>query len=61
MSFEAAELKLSVRLVERNDALDIAAPIQNANLACAKARAILCVIDRLILLRENRLDAANSK
>jgi hypothetical protein len=53
--------QFSIRLVERNDAFDIAARIENANLTGAKACAILRVIDCLIFLQENRLDAGRFK
>src|SRR6266446_8835209 len=53
--------QFSISIVERNDAFDIAARIENANLTGAKACAILRVIDCLICLQENRLDAGRFK
>src|SRR6266700_3052552 len=54
-------LQFSVCLVERNNALDIAAGVEYANLARAKTRALLCVIDGLIFLGEYRLNAGRFK
>jgi len=53
--------QLSIRLVEQNRAFEIAGRTENANLAGAKTCAAFSVIDCLTLVRENRLNAANSK
>jgi len=47
-SVSITALQLSIRVVERNDSLDVPRWTENANLARAKARAILRVIDGLI-------------
>jgi hypothetical protein len=46
--------QLSIYFAKWNDALDVAARIENLNFAGAKPCAILGVIDRLISLRKNR-------
>ena len=49
--------QLSIYVVERNVALNVAGRIENPNLTRAKACAVLRVIDCLILFWEHRLDA----
>jgi hypothetical protein len=53
--------QLSIRVVERNDALDVAMRIENPNLARAEAGAALRIIDCLIFLWKHRLDTGSFK
>jgi hypothetical protein len=45
-----AQSKLSIRVVERNDVLNVAGQIENLNLAGSEARAIPRIIDSLIFV-----------
>src|SRR5215831_14447863 len=54
-------LQVSIRIAERNDALDRSSQIKNANLARAKACAARSVVNGLQLIQEKRLDAGRFK
>jgi hypothetical protein len=51
-----ARSQRSIRLIKRNDALDGAVRIENANLARAKARTARGVVNRLLLAQEHGLN-----
>ena len=52
-----AQSQLPIRFGERNPVFDVSRRIQHANFARAKTRAANSVINRLILIQENWLDA----